>query len=953
MDIYQIISYPLYAGGILEVIFGIALLKQAPRNDRAMLAGALLFFAAAGFVLCTAISYTLESQGRDFNFFNRSCWIGWFMIPACLQFIYYVQDENSRAARAVGWTLYPFWGIVFALTLFTDLVEPGDTSLIPFVAAAGPLENPIRIIGSIMAVWLLMEVYRAKQRMTGIKKAQLNLFFYGTLFFNLGCILIAGILPLFGAINPAFTTFFSLPWVVLTYYAITRHRLFDLRLMISRALTITLLSILLAAVHIGLFRLLHPSLGDTLAILVSLSIIGLIFFGTQLSSTVSQWIQRLVVQDKYDYQRVLRESTKAVITILDPEELMDYLMASVKKSLGTGKVCIALPKTDNGWSLRQGNSSNGTGVNSCPWNEGVADQLRQTGQAVVKDDFERTRADDKGVKIQEYMNRSEADLIIPLSYKDDLKGYLVLGKKGKNEPYIQSDLELLETLAGQAAVAMENARLYHEARQVKESFQESEKKFRTLAETAAMAIFIHQGGNFLYANRAAEIIGGYTVAEYMTMNFMSLVHPDYVELVKTRARERLAGSGEIPAQYEFKILRKNREERWVLMTAGVSAFEGKPAVIGTLIDITARKQAEEERERFYQQLQKATMSLAESEAKFRTLAETTTAGIFIHRGGKLIYANPAGEKIAGYSNVEFLAMDFWQIIHPEYRDLVRERGRARLIGMPLPPEYEFRILTKQGGERLVSMTAGVIEYEGQLAVIATLFDVTDRKLAEDEQVNLYEARIAEEKRHVLEKGKILMDLHDGIGGITTNISILSELGQKATDVAAIKNTLATISRLSREGISEIRSFMQGLDTQELSWRTLSAEFRNQGTNMLEPHSIAFNLASDVDNEHEQPGSLLWVNLFKIYKEALTNVIKHSQARSVNVVLRISPDLLLLIVEDTGTGWESHRGNGRGLSNMKRRAEEIGGTLAVSSGKGTRVSVEIPLPLKYPEQGMEL
>jgi PAS domain-containing protein len=69
------------------------------------------------------------------------------------------------------------------------------------------------------------------------------------------------------------------------------------------------------------------------------------------------------------------------------------------------------------------------------------------------------------------------------------------------------------------------------------------------------------------------------------------------------------------------------------MTAGVSEFEGKPAVIGTLIDITERKQAEEERERFYQELQVATQSLAESEAKFRTLAETTTAGIFIHGDG--------------------------------------------------------------------------------------------------------------------------------------------------------------------------------------------------------------------------------------------------------------------------------------------------------------------------------
>jgi PAS domain-containing protein len=51
------------------------------------------------------------------------------------------------------------------------------------------------------------------------------------------------------------------------------------------------------------------------------------------------------------------------------------------------------------------------------------------------------------------------------------------------------------------------------------SLRESEEKFRTLAETAAMAIFIHQGGNFLYANRAGEVIGGYTVDEYLTMDF--------------------------------------------------------------------------------------------------------------------------------------------------------------------------------------------------------------------------------------------------------------------------------------------------------------------------------------------------------------------------------------------------------------------------------------------------
>jgi PAS domain S-box-containing protein len=491
------------------------------------------------------------------------------------------------------------------------------------------------------------------------------------------------------------------------------------------------------------------------------------------------------------------------------------------------------------------------------------------------------------------------------------------------------------------------------AEEAVKSLRESEEKFRTLADTAAMAIFIHQGGNFLYANRAGEVIGGYTVDEYLTMNFMSLVHPDYVDLVKTRARERLGGSNEVPTQYEFKILRKSGEERWVLMTGGITTFEGKPAVIGTLIDITARKTAEEERERYYRELQKATQSLKESEARFRTLTETTAAAIVIHRGGRLLYTNPAVQKVTGYTLEEFLRMEFWEIVHPDFRELVQERGRTRLQGKPLPEDYEFKIVTKQGEERWVNMTAGVIEYEGNPAVIATLFDVTDRRRAEEEKEGLFEARIAEEKSHLMEKEKILMDLHDGIGGITTNISILSELGQKASDIDSIKRTLQTISRLSREGISEIRCFLQSLDTREMSWRTLAAELRNLGTSMLEPHTISFDLKSVMEEDHGQPGSLLWINLIKIYKETLTNVVKHAKATSVTVTLQVLAHRILLAIQDNGSGGEVRQGKGRGLANMQRRASELGGTVDVSSAQGTRVLVEIPLPIKYPDKGMDI
>jgi PAS domain S-box-containing protein len=359
-----------------------------------------------------------------------------------------------------------------------------------------------------------------------------------------------------------------------------------------------------------------------------------------------------------------------------------------------------------------------------------------------------------------------------------------------------------------------------------------------------------------------------------------------------------------------------------------------------------------EKEQLHEAVQKATKSLRESEGRFRALAETTTAAIFIHQGERILYANPAGELMSGYTSEELLQRDFWTFIHPEYQELVRERGRARVRGEAVPKEYEFKFIKKNGDECWVTTATGFIEYSGKPAIIATLFDITDRKRAEEEKVKLYEERIEEEKRHLMEKEKILMDLHDGIGGITTNISILSELGQKAKDIKSIKNTLATISRLSREGVSEIRSFMQGLDSKELSWNALAAELRKQGSGMLDPHSIRVAVETSVADVTEQPGSLLWVNLFRVYKEALTNVIKHSNAGSVAVTLDVTGKGLLLIIQDDGIGWEENGDRGRGLWNMKRRTEAVGGRVAISSEKGTRVSLEIPLPLKYPIRGME-
>ncbi len=194
--------------------------------------------------------------------------------------------------------------------------------------------------------------------------------------------------------------------------------------------------------------------------------------------------------------------------------------------------------------------------------------------------------------------------------------------------------------------------------------------------------------------------------------------------------------------------------------------------------------------------------------------------------------------------------------------------------------------------------------------------------------------------------KILMDIHDGIGGITTNICMLTEVALKASSQEDISKSLNTILELSREGMGEIRSLMYSLDRNDLNWHTLIAELRNRGTKTVEHHAIAFDLKAEIDESVTRPGSLLCLHLFRIYREALTNVIKHSKAKNVTVGFQVNKERISLTIRDNGLGYDhaAHSGKGRGVSNMKVRAAEIGGTVMFTSDAGTCVSVNIPLPL---------
>ena len=135
---------------------------------------------------------------------------------------------------------------------------------------------------------------------------------------------------------------------------------------------------------------------------------------------------------------------------------------------------------------------------------------------------------------------------------------------------------------------------------VNETLQEGESRFRALADLVPFAIIIFQDERIVYANRAATELSGYGADEVLDASPWQLVHPDHIKLVRGRSRHRLAGDDGIPEHYEFKIITKQRAERWVECSVAVIALDGRPAILAAYSDITERRHSQEVQTAIYE-----------------------------------------------------------------------------------------------------------------------------------------------------------------------------------------------------------------------------------------------------------------------------------------------------------------------------------------------------------------
>lgn len=157
-----------------------------------------------------------------------------------------------------------------------------------------------------------------------------------------------------------------------------------------------------------------------------------------------------------------------------------------------------------------------------------------------------------------------------------------------------------------------------------------------------------------------------------------------------------------------------------------------------IIHAVEKRRAEEKARTAYAEMKKALTTLGEqnrrleeSEAKFRDLANSTSTAILLFQDDWWIYANPAAERMCGYSAEEICAMEFWGFVAPEFREMVKGRGQLREKGRDVEKSYDFKILKKNGEEVWVHLMGSTTEYQGRPAGLISVIDITERKRMEE------------------------------------------------------------------------------------------------------------------------------------------------------------------------------------------------------------------------------
>ena len=377
---------------------------------------------------------------------------------------------------------------------------------------------------------------------------------------------------------------------------------------------------------------------------------------------------------------------------------------------------------------------------------------------------------------------------------------------------------------------------------------------------------------------------------------------------------------------EYRIIFPGMGLRWRLAEAMPEREEdGSTVWYGHVSDITERKLMQ--------------LALFESEARARLITENSPIGIYmVDERGENVFANHWFTEKQGIEPGDYAGTGWVQTIHPEDLTIV---GLAwnDFWQHDFPYDMEYRALGKNKEELIFHGLAKKLYQGGRLVgAVGIVEDVTEKRRFEKSIRNLSGKIIDLSEK---ERADFSRELHDSVG---QNLVLLKLRLQSRMDalpeeqrgvlrefLEPIDNVLATSRDIARK-LSPMHLKTLGLS---LAIEDLCDQIRK-----LRPFEIELKLG-DLDDIVSDEAN---IQIYRIVQEAVTNILKHSNARKFRIVLLEREGALTLTISDDGTGGADSPDDGRGigLQIMRERARSIGGDFRFTKNQfGAEVAIDIP------------
>ena len=480
-----------------------------------------------------------------------------------------------------------------------------------------------------------------------------------------------------------------------------------------------------------------------------------------------------------------------------------------------------------------------------------------------------------------------------------------------------------------------------ESKQAQEALQDSEERFRQLADNIREVFWMStpDKSKMIYVSPVYEEIWGQSCSSLYASprNWIDAIHPDDRKNVAESALTKQA-TGEYDEVY--RIIRPDGSIRWIQDRAfPIRDASGKIyRIVGIADDITKRKEAWD--------------ALGESEARKRAIMQASLDGIVtIDHEGRIVELNSAAERIFGQSQSKLIGENILGIIPTSFKTWFKNGLSNSFAGAKGPIQgsrIEMPALRTDGSHFFAEFTITQIRLLGHPMFTLYIRDITKHKSAEVELRSLPQRII---KAQEDERSRIARDLHDGINQMIASVKMrLRRVEEGLPDLKpAAREILRRCDQLLVNVLEENRRIAHNLrpaELDQLGLATACSSFCNDV--QLRTH-LKFKYRFIPSSQRLSPE--LELNLFRIVQEAINNIEKYARAKSVKLQIQSVKNSLVLKIQDDGKGFDAkklkERGttlHGLGLTNMRERALALGGTCKIESqpGCGTTIIVRVPV-----------